>query len=323
MSASNEITADTNGGETTSSAGGGASPSCGGWGVVVARGVTGNRGGAVSTGSGGWGARESTDSVNCVRYRMRCGPLFGLFQAGDFCLVIRTDERDVGDFGERRCGRVWAPVVGLLPFHACVPLFYLEDARECRYRPDEVRRGVDESEVYWSMDWAVGVAQVASQMVVPNVSYDYRVVLADCGVDVDDDIYAPVSVAGVHLQGWRSLVHGGDVAVDVLRVFHQLGRVSVGAQLIAERGLLGEVVLAFGGRAERGSRLGYLVFRGTDALLAGIPNVEFPTNDPNFLAGLELYSDCVRALCAAYALEDIIDYLEGMAGFGLGDRFEY
>ena len=100
-----------------------------------------------------------------------------------------------------------------------------------------------------AVDWAVSEGQVASRMVEPSVRYDYRDVLADCGVDVNDDIYAPVSVADVHLQGWRSLVHGGDVAVDVLRVFIQLGRVSVGAQLIAERGLLGEVVLAFGGRA--------------------------------------------------------------------------
>ena len=38
----------------------------------------------------------------------------------------------------------------------------------------------------------------------------------------------------------------GVVAVDVLRVFDLIGRVSVGAQLMAERGLLGEVVLALG-----------------------------------------------------------------------------
>ena len=69
--------------------------------------------------------------------------------------------------------------------------------------------------------------------------------------------------------------------------------------------------------------MGFLVSRGTDALLADIPNVQFPSNDSNYLAGLELYGDCVRALCAAYALEDVIDYLEGMAGFSLGDRLEY
>ena len=79
MSANNEITAVTNGGETTRSAGGGVSSSGGGWGGAVARGEAGNRGGAVSAGSGGWGACGSTDPVNCVMYRMRCGPLVGLF----------------------------------------------------------------------------------------------------------------------------------------------------------------------------------------------------------------------------------------------------
>ena len=44
MSANNEITAVTNGGETTRSAGDGASSSGGGWGGAVIRGEAGNRG---------------------------------------------------------------------------------------------------------------------------------------------------------------------------------------------------------------------------------------------------------------------------------------
>ena len=277
----------------------------------------------MSTGSGSWGASDPTDPVNCVMHRVRCGPLVGLFRAGGFLVVIRTDELGVEYSSERRYGRVWAPGVGLLPFHVYVPLFYLAYERGCRFRPGEVRCGGSESEVYWCVDWTVGVAQVASQMVVPDVGYGYRAVLADCGVDVDDELYAPVPVPGVHLHDWRSLVCGGDVAVDVLRVFNLIGRVSVGAQLVAERGLLGEVVLAFGGRTGEGTRLGLLVFRGTDALLADTASVQFPGDDSNYLAGLRLYGDCVRAFCAAYALEDIIDYLEGVAGFSLGDRLEY
>ena len=114
----------------------------------------------------------------------------------------------------------------------------------------------------------------------------------------------------------------GDVAVDVLRVFAAIGRISEGARLVAERGLLGEVVLALGGITEEGSRLGALLSRRAAAVYVGVGTVQFPGDDSNYVAGLMLYNDCIRAFCAAYSLEEIVGYLEGMAGFMLSDRAE-
>ena len=68
--------------------------------------------------------------------------------------------------------------------------------------------------------------------------------------------------------------------------------------------------------------MGAFVFRGTEALYTGTGNGLFPGYDANYLVGLGLYVDCVRAFCAAYSLEEIIEYLEGMAGFSLGDRLK-
>ena len=104
-------------------------------------------------------------------------------------------------------------------------------------------------------------------MKMRDVGDDYDEVLDACGIDPNGDGSEDEPLVPYEVSDWCMLTRGGDFAVDVIRSFESIGREAPVARLIAERGLLSEVVLALGGSVDASYPLGALVFRASEFLL--------------------------------------------------------
>ena len=113
--------------------------------------------------------------------RVRYGPLVGLFDVGSLLVVFPEDRTPAPDEVVWCDGRVWAPGVGLLEYHVCVPRPYLCIVRRERFASDNFGHMVPESKVYWCVRWSDDASRVVSRMCDGVGDVDFERLLADAG----------------------------------------------------------------------------------------------------------------------------------------------
>ena len=159
-------------------------------------------------------------------------------------------------------------------------------------------------------------------MKLEGVGDDYEQVLESCGIDPNSDGFEDEPLVPYGLSEWRMLTCGSDFTVDVFRAFVNIGRQAPVARLITERGLLSDVVLALGGSVDASYPLGALVYCAGEFLCTRLGAFALPHRDPSFLVGMDLYRDYVRSFAVNYSLDEVVDYMEGLAGCSLGNVME-